>query len=267
MGNDFSSPKENDGYRDKRKSSTNGNDNDNNSNDSNGSDNNNTIGTGSGGYKEFLASAGKTIGEASGIVCGSLDDVDDDNGNDKGGRRGKKSKKRGLAKNINLAMGEDLLCGAGGSTGHGHHQYSPSNNTNNSTSNSTTHTFQNPDDDSSLQSNPMSALFARALLNEVTDNPATMTPVDMAAREKKLIRAQEAARNASKNNLRAVGGQGSMNMNMSMNIGSMGSMSNMNAYTLGQNSSSRIVTGAAPPTMLSENRAQVQGIRSRSNGG
>lgn len=40
-----------------------------------------------------------------------------------------------------------------------------------------------------------SALLARALVSEVTDNPKTMTPVEMAARERKLLKAQQAARN------------------------------------------------------------------------
>eukprot|EP00566_Odontella_aurita_P026156 CAMPEP_0113579576 /NCGR_PEP_ID=MMETSP0015_2-20120614/30148_1 /TAXON_ID=2838 /ORGANISM="Odontella" /LENGTH=182 /DNA_ID=CAMNT_0000483577 /DNA_START=46 /DNA_END=590 /DNA_ORIENTATION=- /assembly_acc=CAM_ASM_000160 len=43
-----------------------------------------------------------------------------------------------------------------------------------------------------------SALFARALVSEVTDNPKTMRPADMAEREKRLIRAQERARSAGR---------------------------------------------------------------------
>ena len=43
-----------------------------------------------------------------------------------------------------------------------------------------------------------SELFARALISEVTDNPKTMNPVDMAAREKKLLKAQMAAAGKSK---------------------------------------------------------------------
>jgi hypothetical protein len=39
-----------------------------------------------------------------------------------------------------------------------------------------------------------SALLARALVNEVTDNPKTMNPAQMAARERKLLKAQQAAR-------------------------------------------------------------------------
>lgn len=45
---------------------------------------------------------------------------------------------------------------------------------------------------------PSSAMFARALVSEVTDNPKTMKPVDMALREKKLLKAQEAANRATK---------------------------------------------------------------------
>lgn len=40
-----------------------------------------------------------------------------------------------------------------------------------------------------------SALLARALVSEVTDNPKTMNPVEMATRERKLLKAQQAARN------------------------------------------------------------------------
>ena len=48
-------------------------------------------------------------------------------------------------------------------------------------------------------------LLARALVSEVTDNPKTMKPAEMAAREKKLLRAQEAA---AKSNDKAVGAPG-----------------------------------------------------------
>jgi len=171
------------------------------------------------GYSEFFSSAGKTIGEASGIVCGNLNDTYDEDKNGATHQNKENDKKGG----IRMTRGEDLLCGNGA--------FSP---------NSNSSTFANPDDNESLQSNPMSALFARALLNEVTDNPATMRPIEMAAREKKLLKAQKEARTASKNNLRAVGGQGTVRGHLN---------------TLGQNASSRII----PPNLLSENRAQVRG--------
>jgi hypothetical protein len=41
--------------------------------------------------------------------------------------------------------------------------------------------------------NPSSALLARALVSEVTDNPKTMKPAEMTQREYKLLKAQEAA--------------------------------------------------------------------------
>ena len=53
------------------------------------------------------------------------------------------------------------------------------------------------------KANPTSALFARALVSEVTDNPKTMTPAAMAEREKKLLKAQQrasAANNANNHN-------------------------------------------------------------------
>jgi hypothetical protein len=43
------------------------------------------------------------------------------------------------------------------------------------------------------QINPSSALLARALVSEVTDNPKTMKPAEMTQREYKLLKAQEAA--------------------------------------------------------------------------
>ena len=58
--------------------------------------------------------------------------------------------------------------------------------------------------------NPSSALLARALVSEVTDNPKTMTPKDMAAREKALLKAQKRAQASvgDANATRVVGGQG-----------------------------------------------------------
>jgi hypothetical protein len=41
--------------------------------------------------------------------------------------------------------------------------------------------------------NPSSAMLARALVSEVTNNPKTMKPAEMAAREKQLLKAQKAA--------------------------------------------------------------------------
>lgn len=118
---------------------------------------------------EFFSSAGKTIGQASGIVCGKLDDTFDDP--------------------------DDV--------------YNPRSFRGFSSRNTNT-TFANPEDDSSLQSNPMSHLFAKALLNEVIDNPSTMTPVKMTEREKKLLKAQKRAGTSAREGMKVIGGQGTV---------------------------------------------------------
>jgi hypothetical protein len=144
-------------------------------------------------YAEFIASAGKTIGQASGVVCGSLSDaLEEDDSIDMTSQTRRKK----------------------------FHN----------------HTFKDPEDDASLQSNPMSQLFARALLSEVIDNPSTMTPMQMAEREKKLLKAQQRANHASKEGLRAIGGQGTFKQHI-------------------QGASQRII----PPSVLAEHRAQVLG--------
>ena len=142
-------------------------------------------------YAEFFSSAGKTLGQASGVVCGSLNDTYEEVD-----QPSFSPKKR--------------LSDSGG--------------------------FMNPEDDESLQANPMSQLFARALLNEVTNNPSTMTPMKMAEREKRLLRAQQRANSATKDGMRAIGGRGTMKSQL-------------------QGASSRII----PPNLLSEHRAQVRG--------
>lgn len=142
-------------------------------------------------YVEFLSSAGKTLGQASGVVCGSLNDTYEE-----------------VEKP----------------------SFSPKKRSSDSGG------FMNPEDDESLQANPMSQLFARALLNEVTNNPSTMTPMKMAEREKRLLRAQQRANSATKDGMRAIGGRGTIKSQL-------------------QGASSRII----PPNLLSEHRAQVRG--------
>jgi hypothetical protein len=63
---------------------------------------------------------------------------------------------------------------------------------------------QNPDTKQNA-----SALFARALVNEVTNNPNTMSPAKMTEREKRLLKAQQAAMKTSKgSSSKAVGAPG-----------------------------------------------------------
>jgi hypothetical protein len=152
---------------------------------------------------EFFSSAGKTIGQASGIVCGKLDDTFDDPDDVYNPRSF-----RGIS----------------------------SRNTNTS--------FANPEDDSSLQSNPMSHLFAKALLNEVIDNPSTMTPMKMTEREKKLLKAQKRAGTSAREGTKVVGGQGTVRSQF-------------------ERASSRIL----PPNILSDQRTQLYSSKKSSTNG
>jgi hypothetical protein len=187
MGNEISSPQHHHGHGG-------GNDNDNDTN----SDSETRRSNRTAGYSEFLSSAGKTISHASGIVCGSLADTFEEPDRRESSRS---------ASNSNLGDSDDSFSPRTAQSGGGG--------------------FGGPNDEESLQSNPMSKLFAKAMLSEVTDNPSTMTPSDMAQREKKLLRAQESAKQSHAN-----GGSG---------------------RPIGAPGASRIL----PPNMLMENRAQV----------
>ena len=71
--------------------------------------------------------------------------------------------------------------------------------------------FQDVESESGRPVNPSSALLARALVSEVTDNPKTMKPAEMAAREKQLLKAQAAAGKHGHNGARPVGTPGGAN--------------------------------------------------------
>mmetsp|Transcript_21949 Transcript_21949/g.33298 ORF Transcript_21949/g.33298 Transcript_21949/m.33298 type:complete len:798 (-) Transcript_21949:1811-4204(-) len=109
--------------------------------------------------------------------------------------------------------------------------------------------------------NPTSALFARALVSEVTDNPNTMTPAKMAEREKKLLRAQDAAlrKKAGGKPVGAPGGVGQPSL-----FGSLAHAIGQGSATASEDESgSAKTTGSSrkstvePPSSLQENRAQV----------
>jgi len=115
--------------------------------------------------------------------------------------------------------------------------------------------------DSEREVNPTSALFARALVSEVTDNPRTMTPAAMAAREKQLLRAQQsqAAR-------RRVEGNGTVMESMSDIVGqAMGGTGSVGDERLTRMAMTPIATPAKshslPPNPLSESRAQLASSR------
>jgi hypothetical protein len=67
---------------------------------------------------------------------------------------------------------------------------------------------------SSHAADPSSALLARALVNEVTNNPKTMKPAEMALREYKLLKAQKAAVAATKARSSHGGGSSSSRHNI-----------------------------------------------------
>ena len=65
---------------------------------------------------------------------------------------------------------------------------------------------ENPNDTTNTSS--MSSLFARAMVSEVHDNPNTMKQEELAAREKRLLKAQEKARQAHPDGPRVIGAPG-----------------------------------------------------------
>jgi hypothetical protein len=115
--------------------------------------------------------------------------------------------------------------------------------------------------------NPTSALFARALVSEVTDNPKTMTPAAMAEREKKLLKAQNRARNATKSGetSKAVGAPGGIGQPSVLGsiahalTGSTDPLGTAGMIHLSSNpiSNNDKTASVLPPNSMSENRAQV----------
>jgi len=109
--------------------------------------------------------------------------------------------------------------------------------------------------------NPTSALFARALVNEVTDNPKTMTPAKMAEREKKFLKAQGAAAK-KKEGGRAVGvpggiGQPSFLGSIAHALGTGNTTASEEEIYSTKTSGSSKKSLIEPPSSLQENRAQV----------
>ena len=113
--------------------------------------------------------------------------------------------------------------------------------------------------------NPTSALFARALVNEVTNNPNTMTPAAMAERETKLLKAQNKARQNQKvggtvSGAKPVGAPGGIGQPSV--LGSIAHALTGTTDPLGDGvgavmPSSGEKSSVLPPNSMSENRAQV----------
>ena len=116
----------------------------------------------------------------------------------------------------------------------------------------------------SLPSNPTSALLARALVSEVTDNPKNMTSAAMADREKKLLKAQEKARQHVASGgtgpggrpVGTPGGVGQTSVLSSIAHALTGDPNPMRQMQ-GSGGGGGIMPSILPPNALSENRAQV----------
>jgi hypothetical protein len=105
--------------------------------------------------------------------------------------------------------------------------------------------------------NATSVLFARALVSEVTDNPKTMKPAAMAEREKKLLKAQEAAkkRGHGKDGPRPVGAPGGIGQpNLLGSIAHAITGATSDVQPTPPTPSATVL----PPNSLQENRAQQQ---------
>jgi hypothetical protein len=119
-----------------------------------------------------------------------------------------------------------------------------------------------------------SALFARALVSEVTDNPKTMRPAAMAERERRLLKAQQRAKNSGnvKDGPKAVGVPGGIGQpsvlgslahaltGSTEGLGGVGGRSKNHHHNnngLSDPLSGKATASILPPNSLSENRAQV----------
>lgn len=110
--------------------------------------------------------------------------------------------------------------------------------------------------------NPTSALLARALVSEVTDNPNTMTPAAMAERERRLLKAQQKAASSSSScstsGAKPVGTMGQPNVVASLAHAITGDDGDHpHAATTTTTSPTTYSASVVPPSSLSENRAQV----------
>jgi hypothetical protein len=194
----------------------------------------------------------------SNIQCGSLNDATDSSSPKKGGAP-KTPTSGALQKFFNQA---ETLCAESPTSTDGEEQeYNDD--------------MDEDDDDSilhgehkSLPSNPTSALLARALISEVTDNPKSMTPAAMADREKKLLKAQEKARQHTVSGgtgpggrpVGAPGGIGQPSVLSSIAhalTGDPNPMRQMQGGSFSSAGAGGIMPSVLPPNALSENRAQV----------
>jgi len=90
--------------------------------------------------------------------------------------------------------------------------------------------FVDADDDASFQTNPMSQMFARALISEAMGN---MSPAEMAEREKALLKAQQRAKMAPKDGPKPIGAPGLLHGPLDQREGTTVSASVKHRITIG----------------------------------
>ena len=194
------------------------------------------------------------------LQCGSVDDVDDNNP--------KPKQQNGFSKFFNHA---ETLCAQSPTSDadYGDHSFDDEYETFRKDKDDddtleddddTKNSIKDPAGTPASAGNPTSALFARALVSEVTDNPKTMKPAAMAEREKKLLKAQEKARDAHKNGEKsrpvgAPGGVGQPSVLGSIAHALTGSTDPLGTANYDYNKDPK--ASVLPPNSMSENRAQV----------
>ena len=196
--------------------------------------------------------------------CGSLtnthnddDDYDDRKGNEISTPKGvKKFLQQELCANSPSSMGGEEAANFDDEYEDFRREQQPEGNPHPGNTGSSRHKKQ-----ASSPANPTSELLARALVMEVTDNPKTMTPAAMAEREYKLLKAQEKAKllaqgkSTGGTTTRAVGAPGGVG-NPSI-LGSISHVLTGSADTV-QNKAKAIQASVLPPSLMSQNRAQVE---------
>mmetsp|Transcript_35376 Transcript_35376/g.43321 ORF Transcript_35376/g.43321 Transcript_35376/m.43321 type:complete len:946 (+) Transcript_35376:129-2966(+) len=168
----------------------------------------------------ILHEASSSITSAAGLACGNIADALDEKHNSQAKRR---PPENGNRPSSPMLMMPTDFCNSHNGVG------SPP----------SSRPQTNEQDDDSSRIHPTSALFARALISEVTDNPRTMTPEAMAAREKMLLQAQSKDRKNAVSKLMGT---------LKYHLDGGGS----NDPTKPSNASM-----SYPPNQLNENRAQL----------
>jgi hypothetical protein len=120
--------------------------------------------------------------------------------------------------------------------------------------------FEDADDDASFQTNPMSQMFARALISEVM---TTMTPAEMAEREKALLKAQQRAKLARKDGPKPIGAPGMMPGSSDQRDGSGVASSVKHRVTIGVCLSRRNASLGHPDTVTRQSAFDFNELQDR----